>query len=531
MYLDDLVRNAARCTPDKPALVTTEGRDLSYEKVWQLTQSLNQQLLNLGVRQGMKVGLYLPKHLLAAIGPFSLSMLGAVFVPINPTLKASQVAHIAEDCGMHGLITSPERLVRLQSELGDFKVPYILLSNSPSEPLTGESKCAVWSEIDEHGLHELVNREAPAKELAALLYTSGSTGKAKGVMVSHENLILGAESVNQYLGINAEDRILALLPFSFDYGLNQLISSVMARATCFLCDFFLVKDVVKLVARHKITGLAGVPTLWAQLCAADWGKEAGDSVRYFTNSGGSLPQQVLEQLQKIFPNASPYLMYGLTEAFRSTYVPPDRLDDAKSAIGISVPNAEIFVVDAEGNRVDGRGQGELVHAGPLVTLGYWDRPEDTAAVFKTLPWDASQRAVWSGDEVFRDEQGILYFLGRRDAMIKTSGYRVSPEEIEEVCYGSRIVAQAGAFGLNDARLGQTIHVAVVFKEELELSEQELLMELKNHCRINLPTYLVPLRFIRYEELPLNANRKIDRKQLAADNVACAHTSACGASGK
>jgi acyl-CoA ligase (AMP-forming) (exosortase A-associated) len=294
----------------------------------------------------------------------------------------------------------------------------------------------------------------------AILYTSGSTGRPKGVVLSHRNLLVGAESVSTYLGNTADDVILAALPLSFDAGLSQVTTAFSVGAHVVLMNYLLPADVVRLCARHRVTGLTCVPPLWLQLTSVDWPEEAR-SLRYFANTGGRMPRHTLDGLRALFPGADPYLMYGLTEAFRSTYLDPSEVDRRPDSIGRAIPNAEILVVTPDGSPAAPGEEGELVHRGPLVALGYWNDPVRTAERFRALPgeprsWQAPERAVWSGDTVVADEDGFLYFVGRTDDMIKTSGYRVSPTEIEEVAYGTGLVGDVVALGIEDDRLGQRI---------------------------------------------------------------------------
>lgn len=524
MFLHTLLQDTAYRSASAEALVLTDGTSLTYIELLSLVNKFADQMKKLGITSESRVGVYLPKHLLSAVAPFAISTLGAVFVPINPLLTATQVRHIATDCDLSLLITTADRVRRLDGELEKLDLIYLLAE--PSEAvgtlrLAGE----VWNPS---GYSENISQNldeaslASDGKLAALLYTSGSTGLPKGVMVSHKNLTLGAQSVNDYLGIDASDRILALLPLSFDYGLNQLVSSIAAGATCVLFDYLFPKDVLKAVSDYDITGIAGVPALWAQLASMETSKVLCDKVRYITNSGGHLPQAVLKKLRLMFPTAKPFLMYGLTEAFRSTYLPPSEIATRPESIGIPIPNATIFVIKEDGTIAEPGEHGELVHVGPLVTMGYWNREIDTAKIYRPLPERLNDSkkfrnslAVWSGDTVSRDEDGFLYFIGRRDAMIKTSGYRVSPEEIEDVFYHIGQVQSAAAIGVLDEALGQAILVCIELKACAKYVDRDLIRrELKKYCRENLPSYLMPQKFVFCDTIPKNPNGKIDRGELS-----------------
>ena len=525
MLLHSLLNRTTDQMPDNLALITMEGSQLTYTEFSGLVAQCAATLRRANLEDSSRIGIYLPKHLLSAVAPFAISSVGCVFVPINPLLTEDQIEHIVQDCDLQVLITSPDRALRLDALIKRFGLTVVLTERDGYVSGKDENVLA-WGETAgaTERLTTTGENSTAAKTLAALLYTSGSTGKPKGVMVSHENLVLGAQSVNQYLSIMPRDRLLAVLPFSFDYGLNQLVSAVAAGACCVLFEYLFPQDVVKAIAEHQITGLAGVPTLWVQLTGTTWPDGVADSVRYITNSGGHLPRPVLGKLQNVFMHASPVLMYGLTEAFRSTYLPPEQIDARPDSIGVAIPNSKILVVNDQSEIAAPDEEGELVHCGPLVAMGYWRRPDETAAVFRPLPaklaheleLPVAEPVVWSGDRVRRDADGYLYFLGRRDAMIKTSGYRVSSEEIEEALFAHEYVDAVAAVGLPDEKLGQAIVICVTLSDlGSNLSPQTLRKALLLHCRHHLPSYLIPKAIYFHEQLPHNPNGKIDRKQLAS----------------
>jgi acyl-CoA ligase (AMP-forming) (exosortase A-associated) len=356
-------------------------------------------------------------------------------------------------------------------------------------------------------------------DMAAILYTSGSTGKPKGVVLSHRNMVTGAKSVASYLENRPSDRILAVLPFSFDYGFSQLSTSFVAGACCVLMDYLLPRDVLRAVERKSITGLAAVPPLWVQLAALAWPDSVRKHLRYITNSGGAMPGATVAALRAALPDTKVFLMYGLTEAFRSTYLPPDQVEHRPDSIGKAIPNAEILVVREDGSRCAPGEPGELVHRGSLVSLGYWNDRQKTAERFRPAPGQdpglvLTELAVWSGDTVRTDEEGYIYFIGRRDEIIKTSGYRVSPTEIEEIVYATGLVAEAAAFGVPHAILGQAIVLAAVAKNGAGSGDQALLDLLK----VRLPTFMLPAHVTWRDSLPRNPNGKIDRKRLSLELI-------------
>jgi acyl-CoA ligase (AMP-forming) (exosortase A-associated) len=339
-------------------------------------------------------------------------------------------------------------------------------------------------------------------------------------VLSHRNLIVGAESVSSYLGNTADDVIASVLPLSFDAGFSQLTTGFSAGAHVILVNYLAAADVIRACARYGVTGLTCVPPLWIQLTELPWPAEASRGLRYFANTGGRMPKSTLDKLRAIFPQALPYLMYGLTEAFRSTYLDPAEVDRRPDSIGKAIPNAEILVVREDGTACEPGEPGELVHRGALVALGYWNDPERTAERFRPAPGRepgicATEIAVWSGDVAVRDEEGFLYFVGRKDEMIKTSGYRVSPTEIEEVVYDTGLVRDAVALGLDDDRLGQRIVIVVSPPDGGELDPVALLAELKRR----LPRYMVPEDVSVRAELPRSPNGKFDRNLLRQELTA------------
>jgi acyl-CoA synthetase (AMP-forming)/AMP-acid ligase II len=280
-------------------------------------------------------------------------------------------------------------------------------------------------------------------------------------------------------------------------------------------DHLFARDVVSAVARERITGLAAVPPLWLQLAELAWPASVHEHLRYITNSGGAMPRATLEKLRTALPHTRPFLMYGLTEAFRSTYLPPAELDRRPDSMGKAIPNAEILVVRPDGTPCDAEEPGELVHRGSLVSLGYWNDPAKTAERFKPVPNQdpalvLTEMAVWSGDTVRRDAEGFLYFVGRRDEMIKTSGYRVSPTEVEEAIHATGLVADVVAVGVPHAALGQAIVIVASPTTAGSRDSARLLEE----CKRQLPSFMVPHAIEWRDSLPRNPNGKFDRPALA-----------------
>tara|TARA_Y100000815_G_scaffold125110_1_gene112854 strand:+ start:1 stop:1011 length:1011 start_codon:yes stop_codon:yes gene_type:complete len=333
-------------------------------------------------------------------------------------------------------------------------------------------------------------------------------------MLSHANMWLGAVSVAHYLGMAEDDVTLAVLPLSFDYGQSQLLSTWYAGGCVVPLDYLFPRDVAKACARHAVTTLAAVPPLWLQLTDVEWPAEAIGSMRRLTNSGGALTLDLVRDLRGMFPQSQLFPMYGLTEAFRSTYLDPALVDTHPTSMGRAIPFAEILVMADDGSLAGPGQEGELVHCGPLVAQGYWQDAERTAERFKPAPAmsEYGGTAVWSGDRALRDADGLLHFVGRRDAMIKSAGNRISPQEIESAAVASGLVAEAVALGVQDERLGHAIHLVVRPTGNSDDPESGLRKALQKE----LPNFMQPHVIHWRDTLPLNPNGKLDRTAIAAE---------------
>lgn len=514
--LQDFIFRSARRSPDTEALVYGKQR-LSYAQLARAVQNSCNALLALGLGRGERVAVYLEKNIENVASMFGAAAAGGAFVPVNPLLKPEQVGYILADCNVRVLVTSGDRLKLLAPAVHacpDLRTVIVTGSSAAELPQLGAVQVLRWEAAM---LLEDAAR-SPARnidtDMAAILYTSGSTGKPKGVVLSHRNMVAGANSVASYLENTPDDRILAVLPLSFDYGLSQLTTAFSVGATAVLINHLLPRDILNAVVNERITGLAAVPPLWIQVASLPWPQDC--TLRYLTNSGGAMQRPTLDALRRALPNAQPFLMYGLTEAFRSTYLPPSELDRRPDSMGKAIPNAEVMVLRPDGTECDPGEAGELVHRGALVSLGYWNDAAKTAERFKPFVSPHSglmltEMAVWSGDTVRKDEDGFLYFISRNDEMIKTSGYRVSPSEVEEVIYARDGVGEAAAIGLKHPALGQAIVVVACAAEGSALEATGLLAS----CKPHLPAYMLPARIIISESsLPRNPNGKIDRKLLS-----------------
>jgi acyl-CoA ligase (AMP-forming) (exosortase A-associated) len=527
LLLHELVAAAAERRPDASAL--TSGKStLTYGALADSIGCVASGLHAMGLQRGERLGVWLDKRVEMVVACFAATAAGGVFVPLNPLLKPDQVAHILTDCSLRVLVTTPERLALLEDVLPHCPDLRDVVVVSQSVPTAAMPRLQVTSWAALAGSTPRRHRRAIDVDMAAILYTSGSTGRPKGVVLSHRNLVAGAKSVASYLGNHAGDTLLAALPLSFDAGFSQLTTAFHAGARVVLLNYLLPRDVLQTLEHERVTGLTAVPPLYIQLSQLDWPAAIGEHLRYFANTGGRMPRETLERLRQRVPSAKPFLMYGLTEAFRSTYLPPEEVDRRPDSIGKAIPNAEILVVREDGSECAVDEPGELVHRGALVAMGYWNDREKTAERYRPLPLGVGGReaglqipeiAVFSGDTVRRDAEGFLYFVGRRDEMIKTSGYRVSPSEVEEIVYATRQVGECAAFGAEHPVLGQVVHLAATAPAGSSSVEVAALLD---DCRARMPSYMVPAAVhVMAGPLPRNPNGKIDRKLLAAQVAASA----------
>ena len=516
MLLHDLAFQQAANNGDRPALIA--GDDVrDYNRLCADIEAVATGLANLALQPGERVAVFLNKRPETVSSYFGASLAGGVFVPINPVLKPPQIRHILDDCTVSVLVTSSAYLAGVGEALeGCASLRHIVLVDGDSStddhvPVVG------WQDFTSNADANGQFARRIDNDVASILYTSGSTGKPKGVVLSHRNMVQGAICVASYIENHEEDRILAALPFSFDAGFSQITTAFASGAAVILLDYLLPRDVLKVAARHKATGLTGVPPLWNQLVKLDWPDDVRSSLRYIANTGGAMPTATLEKLRAQLPKTQVFLMYGLTESFRSTYLPPDQVDVRPTSIGKAIPNAEILVVREDGSLCGPGEPGELVHRGALVSLGYWNDPERTAERFRPLPGQASElpfeeMTVWSGDSVVLDDEGYLYFVARKDDMIKSSGYRISPSEVEEVVFQTDLVSECAAIGVPHPEIGQ----AVIIVACGPTPDDQAADAIRSACQASLPNFMVPARIVWQESLPKNPNGKIDRKKLQAD---------------
>ena len=480
---------------ERPAVEYRSER-LSYRDLYAASDAFADRLVAAGVRPGDRVPIYLDKGFDYVIALYGVWLAGGIAIPINEALVPAQVTHIIQDSRSRVLVSSARWMYKTKMQ-DPAEVTVLRMGEDPEEAPPARRA------------EPLPGGDAPA----AILYTSGSTGKPKGIVISHANLVAGSDIVTEYLGITDDDRLLSILPFGFDYGLNQLLGSVYRGATLILQRSHLPADICRTLVDQAVTVMAAVPPLWIQLSQkhSPFLQTDFPDLRLITNTGGVFPVELTKAFREAHPHLRIVLMYGLSEAFRSTYLPPEEIDRRPGSIGMAIPRTELHVLDEELNPCPPHVKGELVHRGPTVALGYWEAPEATAACFRTCPQitgNDEERVVFSGDLVYRDEDGFLYFAGRRDQLIKSMGYRISADEVEELLLGSDRIAEVAVKGEPDPDRGMAI-IAHVVPNDPDVDESEL----RAYARKVMPTYMWPKTFVLRDHLPRTSSGKLNRKAL------------------
>jgi acyl-CoA ligase (AMP-forming) (exosortase A-associated) len=513
--LHDLLRHTAESYPGKAAIIDGKA-EYTYEDMARQSGALCAALQDAGVEKGDRVGVLMEKSWEAIVAMLAASQAGAAFVNVNPMLKPPQVSYIVGDCDIRVIIGDSAKLAALEPRT--VERAFYKGDRPDSEGVSGELTDVAEVLRSDEAPREA--RQVSEVDLGTILYTSGSTGMPKGVSTSQRNLVVGAQIVSTYLENTKEDRILSALPLNFDAGLNQFTTALRVGATLALQRSRLPGDLLKGLRRHEITGVAGVPPLWSLLLrsAKSIEEEPLAHLRYISNTGGRIPQANLDELRRLLEPAGTkiYLMYGLTEAFRSTYLPPEEIERGTECIGKAIPDTQIMVINKEGKECAPGEVGELVHRGPTVAMGYWGKDEATRKAYRPNPLAPpelldAERVVYSGDSVRRDEEGFLYFIGREDGMIKSQGYRMSPEEIENLLIGSGLVYEACAFGVPDPDLGHQVVAVVSLKDG---DEGSVVDEIREHVIKNGPPYMVPREIFVQDDLPKTGSGKIDRKGIS-----------------
>jgi len=514
MLVNHFLENSARKLPDKIALICGDQR-FTYKDIDHSADMVAYALRGMGIRRQDRVVIFLDNCVEAIIALFGVLKAGAIFVMLNPTMKAKKLNYILNDSGARAIITSVQNSKLLKGALNGLNdLRHVIWTGDPSNaPIESDPS------LDRHLWREIISgsnircRRIDANidlDLATIIYTSGSTGEPKGVMSAHYNVNAAAQSISQYLENTEQDIILNVLPLSFDYGLYQVLMTFLFSGTLVLeKSFTFPTKILELLQKERVTGFPIVPTMAAILLQMDnLSRFDLGALRYISNTAAALPSSHIKHLRSILPHVKVYSMYGLTECKRVSYLPPEFIDEKPNSVGIPIPNEEVFVVDDRGEEVPLGQEGELVVRGSNVMQGYWNAPDETARRFRSARL-RGEALLYTGDIFRRDKDGFLYFVARKDDLIKTKGERVSPKEIEDVLCQLDGVAEAAVLGVPDPILGQAIKAIIVLQKAAALKERMVI----RYCTQNLEPFAVP-KYVEFTgSLPKSVNGKIDKKQL------------------
>jgi acyl-CoA synthetase (AMP-forming)/AMP-acid ligase II len=514
MLVSEFLEESARRFPKKVALIH-QSKKISYIEIDKAANSLSHALIYEGLQKQDRAAIFLENSIESVMSIFGILKASGIFVVINSQTKAKKIEYILKNCQVKTLITNIRHLDEISnilSNCSNLKSVILIDEDKPDYPFTNRyTKIISFKDA-------LLNypTTAPSNhcidiDLASLIYTSGSTGDPKGVMLTHLNMVSAADSIIEYLENTSEDIIINCLPLSFDYGLYQILMSFKFGGTVVLERSFLYPyQIIDLIMKEKVTGFPLVPTISAILLRLkNLDKYDFSSLRYITNTAQALPPNHIIRLQELFPYIKIYSMYGLTECKRVSYLPPEELSKRPTSVGKAMPNTEVFIVNEKGEKVTNPGEtGELVIRGSNVMVGYWNLPEETANVLKPGLYPGT-KILYSGDLFKMDDEGYLYFVARKDDIIKTAGEKVSPKEIENVLYEIDDVLEVGVIGIPDEILGQAIKAVVVLKSDSKLTENNIIQ----HCSKHLENFMVP-KFVKFcQQLPKTSTGKISKKDL------------------
>jgi long-chain acyl-CoA synthetase len=519
MLVHNFLENSAARLPEKVALIC-DGQRLTYQQINHSADQLARYLIDIGVKRQDRVVIFLDNSAESIISLFGVLKVGAIFIILNPTMKSKKLNYILRDSGARTLVTDTNKVRVVKNALSEVpelhhivwcqklpshKIPQLDISESQLK-ISG-----TWFSVFEHVSTACLPNYTIDLDLATIIYTSGSTGEPKGVMSAHYNVVAAASSIIQYLENVEDDIIMSALPLSFDYGLYQVLMAFLFGGTVVLeKSFSYPYKVIEKLIQEKATGFPIVPTMVAILLQMEHlSKFDLSRLRYITNTAAALPVAYIRKLQALFPYVKIYSMYGLTECKRTLYLPPDQLDRRPDSVGIAIPNEEVFIVNEDGQEVGPGEVGELVVRGSNVMQGYWNAPEETARVYRPGRYRADT-LLYTGDLFRKDEEGFLYFVARKDDMIKTKGERVSPKEIEDALCEMDGVVEAAVIGVPEEIFGQAIKAFIVTKEKSNLSEKMIM----KYCTKNLEPFMVPKYIEFMDSLPKTPNGKVDKKKLS-----------------
>jgi amino acid adenylation domain-containing protein len=519
MRFERYLRASAEQFPDKVALIAS-GRRLTYSQLDDLSDELAQGLIDRGVERGDRVVLFLDNSVEAVVSIFAVLKAGAVFSPVNPSMKADKLAFILNNCRARALVTQG-RTAGIAADAVASAPSVRLAVVSDADAVPDVAAFVHWNDVLTAPSYALLaHAQGIDLDLAMLIYTSGSTGFPKGVMMTHQNVVAAATSITTYLQNTPDDIVLNVLPVAFDYGLYQVLMCVRMGATLVLeKSFAFPQQILARAEEEKVTGLPLVPTM-AAILLAQRNLEPGalPHLRYLTNTAAALPVAHIERLQALFPHALLYSMYGLTECKRCTWLPPEELARRPGSVGIAIPGTEAYVVDDGGERVGAGVVGELVIRGAHVMKGYWENAEATTRALRPGP-HSWERVLHTGDLFRSDEDGFLYFVGRKDDIIKSRGEKVAPKEVENVIYALPGVAEAVVIGIPDPVLGHAIKAVIVREAGATPVEAA---DVTRHCAKYLEDYMVPKIVEFRPALPKTDTGKISRRLVAEGQSGAVH---------
>jgi long-chain acyl-CoA synthetase len=516
MLLNEFLEKSADLYPHKIALIC-QGKQFTYADINQKAVSLAHSLKSLGFQRQERVIVQLENSAESIIALFGILKADGIFIILNPKTKAKKLAYIISDCRSRILITDANHAQQLCEIFPDLPgLNQIVLTDrkkySPPAELKGTVNWLSFNNMIETITAEKISPQNIDIDLASLVYTSGSSGNPKGVMLTHLNMVTAANSITQYLENRHDDIIMDTLPLSFDYGLYQIIMAFKLGATVVLeKGFIFPEQIINTVVRERVTGWPIVPTIAAMLCRLkNLERHDFSSLRYISSTGQVLPPNHIARLREAFPRVKIFSMYGLTECKRVSYLSPDQLDKRPGSVGKAIPNTEVYVVDDSGNIIREPGRsGELVVRGSTVMRGYWGLPEETRRALRP-GFYPGEIVLYTGDLFKQDEEGYLYFLGRKDDIIKTSGHMVSPKEVENVLCEIEDVVEAAVIGVPDDVLGRSIKAFVCLTAHSSLTEKDVL----DFCYKNLEDYAVPRSIIIRDSLPRTDTGKIQKRDLS-----------------
>ncbi len=510
--LHDYLIDSARRRPDKVALVAGKAR-VTYRELDARSNALAHALAARGVERGDRVVMFADNTVEAVIAFWGVLKADAVVSIVNPLTKADKLTYLLNDCRARALVTDAH-LARVFGDAAP-RSPHlrtVIVSGDLAQVAAGLPRLTAWADAVAATDSAPPRRRAIDVDLASIIYTSGSTGEPKGVMLTHRNMLSACASISEYLRLAEDEVILGALPLAFDYGLYQMIMAFARGARLVLeRSFAFPAEVLKVAAAERITGLPGVPTIFAVLAGmTSLARFDLSSIRYVTNTAAALPVKHITMLRELFPAARIYSMYGLTECKRCTYLPPEDIGRKPESVGIAIPNTELWLVDEHDRRLGPGEIGQLVIRGATVMKGYWEKPEATAKKLRPGPIPGEQ-VLYTGDLCRLDQEGYLYFVGRMDDIIKSRGEKVAPKEVEAALVDIPGVREAAVIGVPDDLLGQAVKAFVVVDPAYASSLDA--KAIQRECQARLESFMVPRHVEVVAELARGATGKIDKKGL------------------